>query len=262
VSAPWRWPSPRVEGGPWLLALLVLSLAGCSREVVPSVMAGVDDCAHCHMVIDQVNQASGYIRDRGFVTFDSPACLLARFEELRKAGETLPRAIFFADFSDGSFHSAESTTFLLTSHRPTVMGGEVLSFGSRVGAQQIHEHDDEVLTDWVGYRTARGQPDRQVVVSLGPDGLSPERIEVEKGDLVAWTITATGESPERTPVLKIKGYPEVDPVAVAADEPASFRLLASRPGDGFPIVEDATGEVLGVVVVRGAHTADEEAEEM
>ena len=46
------------------------------------------------------------------------------------------------------------------------------------------------------------------------------------------------------------------------EEPVSFRLLASRPGSGFPVVDTGTDEVLGVVVVRGAHTADEEAEGM
>jgi hypothetical protein len=253
----------RAVPGTVLLATVALSLTGCSREVTPAVMAGVDACAHCHMVIEQVNQASGYIRDRGFVTFDSPACLLARYEELRKAGELLPKEISFADFSDGRFHPAETTTFLLTRHLPTVMEGQVLSFGSRGAAEQIREHDDEVLTDWVGYRTARGEPDREVVVVLGPDGLSPDRIEVEKGELLAWTVTATDTSGEPALALKIKGYPELEAVRVApGGEPSSFRLLASRPGAGFPIVEAATEEVLGVMVVRGAHTADEEAEEM
>lgn len=243
--------------------MAALLLTGCSREVVPSVMAGVDACAYCHMVIEQVNQASGYVRDRGFVTFDSPACLLARFEELRKAGEPLPKAIFFADYSDGHFHRADTTTFLLTSHLPTVMEGEVLSFGNRADAERLREHDDEILTDWIGYRTARGEPDREVFVSLGPDGLSPDRIEVDKGELIAWTVTPTDTSGERALSIKIKGYPELEAVRVGAGaEPSLFRLLASRPGAGFPIVEAATEEVLGVVVVRGAHTADEEAEGM
>jgi hypothetical protein len=42
-----------------------------------------------------------------------------------------------------------------------------------------------------------------------------------------------------------------------ASEEVSFRLLASRPGSGFPILEAESGEVLGVMNVRGAHTQEE-----
>jgi len=79
--------------------------------------------------------------------------------------------------------------------------------------------------------------------------------------VVAWTARSTAEGGER--VLAIKGYPELEPVEVPPGaEPVSFRLLASRPGAGFPIVDTGTDEVLGVLVVRGPHTADEEAEGM
>ena len=61
-------------------------------------------------------------------------------------------------------------TFLLTSHRPTVMGSGVLCFGDPAAAEAAREHDDEIVTDWLGYRTARGAPDREVEVSFGPDG--------------------------------------------------------------------------------------------
>ena len=247
----------------FVLAAAALSLAACSAEVTPAVVAGVDSCANCNMVIDNVNQAAGWIEDREFVTFDSPGCLLARYETLRKEGEPLPETegVFFADFQDGFFHPAAMVTFLLTSHRPTVMGSGTLAFGSQAAAEQVREHDDEVVTDWVGYRTARGTPDREVEVSFGPDGMVPDRVEIDKGDLVAWTAHNAAEDGELA--LAIKGYPELEPVRIAAgEEPVSFRLLASRPGSGFPVVESGSGEVLGVVVVRGPHTADEEAEGM
>jgi hypothetical protein len=152
-------------------------------------------------------------------------------------------------------------TFLLTSHRSTVMGSGALAFGSEAEATRAREHDDDVVTDWTGYRTARGIPDREVEVSLGPDGMTPERVEVEKGELVAWTARNAADEGKR--VVAIKGYPELAPVEITAgEEPVSFRLLASRPGSGFPVVDAGTDQVLGVLVVRGAHTADEEAEGM
>jgi hypothetical protein len=117
------------------------------------------------------------------------------------------------------------------------------------------------LTDWIGYRTARGTPDREVEVSFGPEGMVPDRVEVEKGELVAWTARMAPDQDEL--VVAIKGYPELEPVAIAAgEEPTSFRLLASRPGSGFPIVEVGADEALGVLVVQGPHTADEAAEGM
>lgn len=243
------------------LGLLVagLSFTGCSGEVTPAVVAGVDACAHCNMVIDNVNQAAGWKQGGEFVPFDSPGCLLAEHEELRKRGETPPDDLFFADFQDGFFHPAATVAFLLTTHEPTVMGSGALAFGTRPAAEAARKHDDETVTDWRGYRTARGTPDREVEVSFGPDGMVPERVEVDKGELVAWTVRNAGEEGELA--LAIKGYPELEPIRIAAGgEPVSFRLLASRPGSGFPVIETGSGEVLGVVVVRGAHTSDEEAE--
>jgi len=42
--------------------ILLLTLAGCVREPKIEVVAGVDVCSECHMVIDQVNQAAGFVR--------------------------------------------------------------------------------------------------------------------------------------------------------------------------------------------------------
>jgi hypothetical protein len=249
-----RWAAPAILG----LLLGPPGLPGCSREVRPEVTAGLDACAHCNMVIDDVKQAAGWIQDREFVPFDNPGCLLAALEALPARAQPPPDALFFADFRDGTFYPAETMTFLLTSHRPTVMDGGALAFGSRAAAERARKHEDEVVTDWIGYRTARGTPDREVEVTLGPDGLNPERVDVDKGELVSWTVRSTLEEEERT--IAVKGYPELEPARVAAGEAASFRLLALRPGSGFPIVEAGTDEVLGVLVVRGAHTADEEAE--
>jgi hypothetical protein len=256
-------PVPRRPRGiPTLVVLLgVAALAGCSRDVTPAVTAGVDACANCNMVIDEVNQAAGWIEGGRFVTFDSPGCLLALYETRRKRGKPLPEAVYFADYEDGTFHLAEETTFLLTSHRPTVMESHVLAFRSRAAAERSREHEDENLTDWLGFRTARGQPDREIEMTLGAEGLSPDRVEVEKGELLVWSVRNTLEEGERT--IAIRGYPELAPVPIPpGDDPTSFRLLAVRPGSGFPILDEGTGETLGSMVVRGPHTADEEAEGM
>ena len=35
-----------------------LSLTGCSGEVTPSVVAGVDACAHCNMVMNNIRSGA------------------------------------------------------------------------------------------------------------------------------------------------------------------------------------------------------------
>jgi hypothetical protein len=240
-----------------VLTLALASLVACSGEGVPGVTPGEDACAHCGMVITEANQAAGWLVDGEFVPFDSPGCLLGRHEALRKAGEPVPEELFFADYREALFHPANAITFLMTSHRPSVMGSGALAFSSREAAEAAREHEDEWLTDWTGYRTERGEPDRKVDVTLGLDGLAPRRVEVQQGELVAWTVRNTTEEGERT--IAIEGYPELEPVRVPAGaEPATFRLLASRAGSGFPVVDTASDVALGSLVVAGVRTGDEE----
>lgn len=253
----------RVAGRDWhgcfgLLAVAVaMNLVGCSSEVRPEVVAGIDACQRCNMIIDQVHQACGYVLRGEFATFDSPACLLGSYEGLRKRGEPLPAAIFFADYRDGAFHPAEATSFLLTDHVPTVMNGRVVCFGSREAAEAAREHPDEDITDWVGYRTARGEPDKILEVSIGDGGMSPEVVAVAKGDLVLWKVRRSPAEGDRS--LSVKGYPELGSVKLPEGaEEVAFRLLATRPGAGFPVVWAEGGEPLGMLKVAGSHTKDEE----
>jgi hypothetical protein len=237
--------------------LLLVSLAGCSGDAEPSVTAGVDACSVCNMVIDRVNQACGYVRSGSFVPFDSPGCLLRGYQDLPRQERPAPAEIHFADYRDGSFHSAGGTTFLLTDHIPTVMDGRVLCFGSPAAAAATSAHADEVITDWPGYLTARGTPDRTVEVTIGTGGMEPESVQLEKGDLTEWRISGSGL--ESDVEFTVQGYPEAGSVLVPmTGEEIRFRLLALRPGAGFPIRAGTEGEILGRLRVAGAHTPDEE----
>ena len=103
------------------------------------------------MVIDQVYQACGYVAEGEFVAFDSPGCLLRSYETVRKEGRNLPVGIYFADYQDGSLNPAESVTFLLTEHLPTVMNSGVLCFRGLEAAKAASLHDHDVSGAWVGY---------------------------------------------------------------------------------------------------------------
>ena len=237
---------------------ILLALSGCAGDEKPAITAGVDACDACNMVIDQVNQACGYVREGNFVPFDSPGCLLRAYQTLPKQERPLATGIYFADYRDATFHVASGTSFLLTSHLPTVMNAQVICFGNREAAVATRTHDDEVVTDWPGYRTARGEPDRVVEVTIGSDGMVPESVEVAKGDLVAWRISGRGL--QRDLAFTIEGYPEVGSVVVpASGAEVRFRLLALRPGAGFPLLVTADGRLLGKLKVTGPHTLDEEA---
>lgn len=240
-------------------AAFCVFVTGCGGEPTPEIVAGIDGCASCSMVIDRANEAAGWIDDGQFVPFCSPGCLLAEHDGIRKAGQAPPQAVFFADNRDGSFSPAVETAFLLTDHRPTVMNARVICFNSVVAANDMREHDDEVVTDWTGYRIFRGEPDIIIETVFGPGGMDPEVVTANKGDIVLWR--ASGESLESDLVWIIKGYPEVEPpVITASGDTAELRFMATRPGAGFPIEDPSGGEALGMLKVVGAHTADEAAQ--
>jgi len=232
---------------------------GCGGEPTPEIMVGVDGCASCGMVIDRVNQAAGWIAGGDFVPFCSPSCLLAEHDALRKSDQPLPQAAFFADYHHGSFAPAVETAFLLTDHLPTVMNARVICFNSVVAAEEMRQHDDEVITDWTGYRVLRGEPDIVIETVFGPDGMDPEVVTANKGDIVLWLTS--GDALEENLEWLIKGYPEVAPPPIAAaGGPAELRFMATRPGAGFPVERKSDGAPLGMLKVSGAHTADEAAQ--
>jgi hypothetical protein len=232
---------------------------GCGGEPAPEIMAGIDGCASCGMVIDRVNEAAGWVSNNEFVPFCSPGCLLAEHDALRRSGQPVPQVAFFADYRDGTFFPAAETAFLLTDHVPTVMDARVICFNSVVAAEQMRQHDDEIVTDWTGYRVFRAEPDLVIETVFGPDGMDPEVVQADKGDIVLWRVS--GNALEEDLGWHIKGYPEVQPPPVsAAGDPTVIRFMATRPGAGFPIEKESDGAPLGMLKVSGAHTADEAAQ--
>ena len=242
-----------------LSAIIVLALAGCSGEVEPGVTSGIDACRLCNMVIDRTKEACGYVGEGEFVPFDSPMCLLRDLDAKRQHGEPLPAAVFMADFRDGSFHPARRTSFLLTRHHRTVMDGGVLCFADRAAAEKMVGHEDEVVTDWNGFRTARGEPSRTFEVTVSADSMSPEVLVAQKGDLLLLKLRGLGLVEDL--LVSVTGYPEMGTVTVpATGEQVGLRLLALRPGAGFPVVGVGSEKPLGMLKVAGAHTTDEEQE--
>jgi len=242
----------------WTIALLAVAVAACSGEVKPAVVAGLDVCNECNMVIDRPNQAAGFIDAGSFVTFDSPLCLLRAYEKKFRRGQPIPERLYVADYGDGTLHRAEDVVFVLTDHVPTVMESGTLCFANRETADAAIAHDDERITDWDGYRLAHGTPDRVIEVRFDSAGQVPDLVESSKGELLLWMVTSSGL--DRDLVVSIKGYPEVGEITIPANgEPVVFRMKADRPGMGFPVMEAGSETPLGMLRVHGSHTADEEA---
>jgi hypothetical protein len=209
------------------------------------------------MVIDKVNEAAGYYVDKEFSPFCSPGCLLRSFETRRKQGHTPPDRLFFADYLGTGFQSSDSTFFLLTSHISSVMGWGVIGFADLDAALDHRKHDDESVMGWIGLRTQKGVPDRTIELVLTADGMSPDVVELAKDELIEWEIEGRGLDGGVN--LRIRGYEEAGEVVVpASGDVVRFRLLATKPGTGFPFVRTDNGDVVGQVRVSGAHTAEEE----
>ncbi len=241
------------------IAALIAIVVSCGGEPTPEIVAGIDGCASCGMVIDRVNEAAGWVTEGEFVPFCSPGCLLVEHDALRKSGQPLPQTTYFADYRSGGFSPAVETAFLLTDHLPTVMNARVICFNSVVAAEEMRQHEDEIVTDWTGYRIHRSEPDSEIETIFGPGGMDPDVVQASKGDIVLWR--ASGEGLEQDLAWLIKGYPEVEPLPVAAaGEPTELRFMATRPGAGFPIERAEDGAPLGMLKVSGAHTADEAAQ--
>ncbi len=240
------------------VAVVMIVVAGCSGEVKPEIVAGLDVCAECNMVIDRPGQACGFVDASKFVTFDSPLCLLRNYETRHHKGQPLPDVLYFADHDDATLHPVDNVTFVLTEHVPTVMESGALCFASHEMAEAAIHHEDERITDWEGYRLARGTPDRVIQVRFDSTGQTPDLVESSKGELLLWMATSSGL--DRDLVVSIKGYPEVGEITIpASGEPVVFRMKASRPGMGFPVIRAGTDTTLGMLRVNGSHTADEEA---
>jgi hypothetical protein len=165
--------------------------------------------------------------------------------------------MFFADYVSSRLTPVDSVSFLLTSHIPAVMGAEVICFRNRTDAEAAMKHSDEQITDWIGYWTERGDPDRRVEVVATNDALIPATLEFKKGDLVEWNFR--GEGLESDLALRLRGYEEIGEVLISqTGERTLRRMFVDKPGAGFPIERVSDGAALGMIKVSGAHTEDEE----
>lgn len=236
--------------------LLVGVISGCAPgSGDPHIAVGIESCASCGMVIPEANEGCAFTVDKDMHAFCSSGCLVKEYEARRRNGRPPPDALFFADYETGELVRESVAVFLLTDSVPTVMRWGILNFGDRQRAGVFQEPGD-TLVDWYGLRTLRGEVDHTVEVVLTSSGMVPEIVVLEKEQLVEWSIRGQDLSEDIT--VSLRGYEELGRIVVpASGEPVKTRMLASRPGAGFPLIDVGTEVILGQVRIRGAHTADE-----
>ena len=146
---------------------------------------------------------------------------------------------------------------LLTGHLRTVMNSGVVTFQEVDIASSYSKHEDEILTNWRGFQIFRGEADKKVEVQISPEGIKPQVILLSKDDIVEWIFKPVGL--EFRDSIQLKGYEEMTNIEIpAGGESVVIRMLADKPGDGFPIIRLSDNSTLGMVKVIGAHTSDEE----
>ena len=242
----------------FLLYCVLVFMIGCIGDETPAITADVDACAHCNMVISQINQSCGYFVENEFIPFDSPGCLLTEYEKLKKQGKPKPGKIYFADYTTSRFIISDSVYFLLTEHIPTIMNAGVLTFYLKDLAESFKKFSEEIITDWTGYQVLHGTPDRIIEITISPEGMDPDVIVLNKNEIVEWIFQAKGLQKEY--LFHLKGYDEFGIVTLSTkNKPVKIRMLADKPGAGFPFVSSETETPIGMVKVFGAHTSDEEA---
>ena len=133
----------------------VVFLCNCNIKEKPVIYADVDNCLQCGMVINQVNQGCGYLSNNEFTTFCSPTCLLNKYQSTEKSGRPVVSQVYFADYPTTDLIQADSMLFLLTNHITTVMNSGVLTFHDPDEASSYKKHEDEILTNWRGFRISR-----------------------------------------------------------------------------------------------------------
>ena len=92
---------------------------------------------------------------------------------------------------------------------------------------------------------------------LSSKGLNPDVVLVNKDEIVEWIFVP--QEPGIHDFVQLKGYDEMSKIEIlSGGDPVVVRMLADKPGEGFPFIRLSDNRTLGMVKVIGAHTNDEE----
>ena len=233
-----------------LMSLFVFS---CSTQKEPRIDFGIDECASCGMVIDRPTEAAGLMVNDEFVPFCNPICLMHMVNQL-KNGQQKPTQIWVSDYSNGTLIPLEKSTFFI-GRIPTIMNYGVVAFLNREDAEALGKQYNGSIIDHLEFRAQFENPDKTFTVELNDRGMTPEKLLVEKGNVLQITIKYNLSESNQ---LSIRGYDNLSPIELPSEKTrTSFKMVADKPGAGFPIVFRNNNQIIGQLIVLGSHTKEE-----
>jgi copper chaperone NosL len=136
-----------------LLLLAALGLSGCS-DGPRAIQVGVEECAHCRMLISESRFASQLMTDRGrSYVFDSVECLAEFLDDEAEISEDRVRSLWVTDFAEpGSWIRAEEAHFLRSESIRSPMGLNLSAHGDEAAARRHVEEFGGELLNWAQVR--------------------------------------------------------------------------------------------------------------
>lgn len=130
-----------------VLALLAPFLLAACAAAPDAVHWGVEECAHCQMVISDERYAGQVVDRRGMTyKFDAIECMAAF---LRAGTVTVAdvHSVWIAEGRDG-WIPADDARFVHSDEIRSPMGGGLAAFGSREDAERLHSEIGGAILVW------------------------------------------------------------------------------------------------------------------
>jgi nitrous oxide reductase accessory protein NosL len=147
----------RISMAAAMLALLTMPAVACGPSVQgpPEIVVDQTSCAHCLMLISDLEYAAAYRAGEEVEAFDDIACLL---RELDTEADEEEVGIWFRDVRDASWLEPAEAIFVLARSLPTPMAGGVVAVGDRSAATALaDQHGGEVIESFEALRDRLAQ---------------------------------------------------------------------------------------------------------
>ncbi|MBC8402154.1 MAG: nitrous oxide reductase accessory protein NosL [Candidatus Marinimicrobia bacterium] len=230
-----------------------LLVYGCAGGSEAEIAFGIDNCEACNMLIDQPKEAAGLMLEDGFHPYCNPICMIHEVNRL-KVNRVKADKIYLSDYEAGGLIPAEGATFFV-GRIQTVMNYGVVAFTDRTTAETLTKSYSGELLSYNEFRARYENPDKIFTLKITAVGISPAKILVEKGDVIALKFDYQLET---TDEILIRGYDDIGPIKLEAGaDGAIVKFIADKPGAGFPMELRNYNGFSGRLVVQGAHTTEE-----
>ncbi len=236
------------------LSLMVLLLSACAGDHGPAIDFGVDVCITCGMVVDQPAEAAGLWHDDEFQAFCNPVCMIQAVNGAKAGGRPVG-TIYVSDYTgQGLIEAAGAACFF--GPIQTVMDSGVVAFADRAAADAFAREHEGHVAGFDHLRALHETPDKVLRAMVSEGDMEPAKLVAERGMVVSLRLTSALAGAD---LLSIRGYDSVDPMPLDPEgNETRITFVADKPGAGFPLVLQSSGQVVGQLVVTGAHLEEEE----